>query len=215
MDYPVTTPYGPVEGYPLNPIPDKPGYGFHNGIDYGYPMGTPVVVNGIPIGISNNTGATTGPHLHVGKWVNGVVEDPGVGNGFSFKSAIVYDTGEDATDGIFVRITGDGALWDYLHLEKTLVIKGQVLKGSTNMVYPNKGDLINIYNDTGWPGHLPNLNDIAYWTSGTSNANWSKGADQVQKDLLYSVATYVSQHKVNTSPVNKQIVVDYINSHLG
>jgi hypothetical protein len=122
--YPVTTPYGQVAGYPLN-------NGFHNGIDYGYPMGTPVIVNGVEIGTSNNTGTTTGPHLHVGKFVNGVVQDPGVGNGFSFDSAIVYDTGEDSVNGIFVRITGDGALWNYLHLERVSVTKGQVLKGES------------------------------------------------------------------------------------
>ena len=120
MNYPVTTPFGQVAGYPLN-------NGFHNGIDYGYPMGTPVIVNGVTIGISNNTGATTGPHLHVGKFVNGVVQDPGVGNGFQFNSAVVYDTGEDATNGIFVRLTADGALWNYLHLQEVLVTKGQIL----------------------------------------------------------------------------------------
>lgn len=122
MNYPVTTPFGQVAGYPLN-------NGFHNGIDYGYPMGTPVVVNGVTIGLSNNTGSTTGPHLHVGKFVNGVVQNPGVGNGFVFNSAVIFDTGFDNTDGNYVRITGDGALWNYLHLEKVLVTKGQVLKG--------------------------------------------------------------------------------------
>lgn len=122
QDYPVTTPYGWVAGYPLN-------NGFHNGIDYGCPMATPVVVNGVTIGLSNNTGASTGPHLHVGKYVGGTVQDPGVGNGFQFNSAVVYDTGSDSTNGNFVRITGDGALWNYLHLQKILVTKGQVLKG--------------------------------------------------------------------------------------
>lgn len=121
QDYPVSTPYGYVPGYPLN-------NGFHSGIDYSCPDGTPVIVNGVSIGISNNTGASTGAHCHVGKYVNGVVQDPGVGNGFSFDSAIVYDTGEDDVNGIYVRITGDGALWNYLHLEKVLVTKGQVLK---------------------------------------------------------------------------------------
>lgn len=128
MNYPVTTPFGWVAGYPLNQDAAHPGQGFHNGIDYGYPMGTPVVVNGVTIGLSNNTGASTGPHLHVGKYVGGSVQDPGVGNGFSFNSAVVFDTGSDATNGKYVRITGDGALWNYLHLGTILVTKGQVLK---------------------------------------------------------------------------------------
>lgn len=135
QDYPITTPFGWVVGYPLNqtdPV-NHPGQGFHNGIDYGAPMGTPVIVNGVTIGLSNNTGATTGPHLHVGKYVNGVVQDPGVGNGFNFNSAVVYDIGEDDTDGIYVRITGDGALWNYLHLGSTMVTARQILKGETDM----------------------------------------------------------------------------------
>lgn len=130
-DYPVTTPYGQVADYPLN-------NGFHNGIDYGYPMNTPVVVNGVTIGFSNNTGASTGPHLHVGKYINGQVQDPGTGNGFHFSSAVVFDTGSDATNGNFVRITGDGALWNYLHLASTSVIKGQQLKGEDMPTVANK-----------------------------------------------------------------------------
>ena len=126
--YPVTTPFGQVPGYPLN-------NGFHNGIDYGCPTGTSVLVNGFKIATSNNTGATTGPHLHVGKYVNGVVQDPGVGNGFKFTSAVVYDTGYDPTNGNYVRVMGDGALWNYLHLQTILVTKGQILKGD-NMAPP-------------------------------------------------------------------------------
>jgi murein DD-endopeptidase MepM/ murein hydrolase activator NlpD len=50
-EYTITTPFGWVYGYPLNqtdPI-NHPGQGFHNGIDYGCPTGTPVVVNGVAI----------------------------------------------------------------------------------------------------------------------------------------------------------------------
>lgn len=126
QDYPITTPYGPVKDYPLN-------NGFHQGIDYGCPDGTAVIVNGVTIGLSNNTGASTGSHCHVGKFVDGMVQNPGVGNGFSFDSAVVFDTGFDNTDGNYVRITGDGAVWNYLHLEKVLVTKGQVLKGELTM----------------------------------------------------------------------------------
>lgn len=119
--YPITTPYGKVAGYPLN-------NGFHNGIDYGCPVGTPVVVNGVTIGLSGATGYVTGPHLHVGRWVNGQVTDPGVGGGFHFNSAVVTEVSHDATNGNFVRIQGDGASWVYLHLSKQLVSVGQELK---------------------------------------------------------------------------------------
>lgn len=63
-----------------------------------------------------------------------------------------------------------------------------------NKMYPNKGDLDNIYNDTGWPGHVPNDNDVAYWTLGTNNPEWVKGADAVWKALMYEVSAYVAKN---------------------
>lgn len=121
QDYPVTTPFGQVAGYPLN-------NGFHNGIDYGCPVGTPVVVNGVRIGLSGNTGYSTGPHLHVGRWLNGQATDPA--GGFSFNSAVVTECKEDATNGKYVRVQADGASWVYLHMsDNTLVSAGQELKG--------------------------------------------------------------------------------------
>lgn len=161
MNYPVTTPYGQVPGYPLND-------GFHNGIDYGYPKGTAVVVNGVIIGLSGYTGdvdppGPKGAHLHVGKYVNGVVQNPGVGNGFSFKSAVVYDTGTDPIDGNYVRITGDGALWNYLHLQDILVIKGEVLKGDSmtaSQIEPDETMIRLMYQ--GMVKTTPNANDVAF-----------------------------------------------------
>lgn len=185
VPYAVTTPYGKVAGYPLN-------NGFHNGIDYAYPMGTPVVVNGTEIGISNNTGATTGPHLHIGKFVNGIVQDPGVGNGLDFKSAVVYDTGEDATDGIYVRISGDGALWNYLHLEKTLVTKGQVLSGTNeggDMPITKEQEMVCAQLATGYnPGK-----DYSYPFVGTTDVSgmltfWYGQANKMTKETENALA---------------------------
>lgn len=68
----------------------------------------------------------------------------------------------------------------------------KVIEG--NKMYPNSGDLTNYYNATGYPGHKPNANDIAYWTTGTDNPNWSKGADHVWKDLTYKISEYVLKH---------------------
>lgn len=122
QQYPVTTPYGYVPGYPLH-------NGFHQGIDYGCPVGTPVIVNGVTIGISGNTGYTFGPHCHVGKWLGGVVQNP-LNGGFSFTSAVVTEINEDADDGKYVRVQGDGYSWVYLHLSDNSLVKvGQVLVG--------------------------------------------------------------------------------------
>lgn len=134
-DYPITTGYGQVPGYPLNG-------GFHNGVDRAMPNGTPVIVNGVTIGLSNNTGASTGPHLHMGRYVNGSPTNPG-GGGFTFNSAVVHSTGQDNMNGKFIRITGDGAIWNYLHLQSIAVAQGQVLKKEEPM--PNEGDVHNAY----------------------------------------------------------------------
>lgn len=81
-------------------------------------------------------------------------------------------------------------------------------------MYPNKGDLVNFHNATGWLGHAPNDNDVAYWCSGTNNPAWAEGADAVWKALLYDVTTYVLNHPPTAQPINKTAVVDYINNHL-
>ena len=123
QEYPVTTPYGQVPGYPLH-------NGFHQGVDYGCPVGTPVIVNGITIGLSGNTGYSSGAHCHVGKWVNGVVQNP-LNGGFNFSIAKVTEVNEDPQNGKYVRVQGDGASWVYCHLsDNGLVQVGKELKGA-------------------------------------------------------------------------------------
>lgn len=128
--FPVTELFGCQPGYPLNQNLCPAGQGFHKGIDYGCPVGTPIVVNGVMIGISGATGEVTGPHVHVGKWLGGTVKDPGVGNGWHFNSAVVSDIGEDAVNGKYVKVQADGFTWVYLHMSNNkLVTVGQVLQG--------------------------------------------------------------------------------------
>lgn len=121
-DYPVTLGYKATTapyGTALRP--------YHKGIDYGCPAGTPVVVNGVQIGLSGATGFVTGAHLHVGRFVNGADTNPA--GGFKFNNAVVSEIGYDINNGNFVRILADGASWVYCHLNSTNVTKGQVLKG--------------------------------------------------------------------------------------
>lgn len=127
--YAVTQPYGYDPTYPLNG-------GYHKGIDYGCPVGTPVVVNGVTIGLSGKTGAVTGPHLHVGRWVGGADTNP-VG-GFHFNNAVVTQVSSDAVNGNYVRVQADGASWVYLHLSKQLVTVGQVLQGADMATIPDQ-----------------------------------------------------------------------------
>lgn len=120
-DYPITEGYVFDPSYPLNG-------GVHKGIDYGCPIGTPVVVNGSVIGYSGVTGYVTGPHLHVGRWVGGLPTNPGNYGGFSLNGARVTGTGYDKENGNFVQIQDNtGAVWCYLHLNQITVSKGQPL----------------------------------------------------------------------------------------
>src|SRR5258708_7977686 len=194
--YPITELYGCQPGYPLNQNLCPPGQGFHRGIDYGCPSGTPIIVNGVEIGLSGATGAVTGPHLHVGRWIGGESTDPGVGNGFHFNSAVVAEVNEDPTNGKYVRVQGDDASWVYLHMsDNNKVSVGQVLQGD-EMSYPNNGDLVNIHNETGWPGHDINTDDVAYWCSGTNNPHWGN-ANDVWTALAIEVAKYTDTADFN------------------
>lgn len=162
QEYPVTTPYGDVPGYPLH-------NGFHQGIDYGCPVGTPVIVNGTIIGISGNTGYTFGPHLHLGKWLGGAVQNP-LNDGFQFNSAVVTQVGEDADDGKFVRVQGDGFSWVYLHLSNNSIVKvGQVLQGEIAMGVTIEG----IPASVSW-----GEDRIDVFAKGTDGGLWHKFFDQ-------------------------------------
>lgn len=140
-DFPITTRYGWIKGYPLHTSPYDPsipllqrkkypgkGYGFHTGVDRVMPVGTPVKVTNTVIGNSGVTGYTTGPHLHIGRYLGGV-SDPKDG-GFNFAlGAKVLDTGQDPINGRYVRIRSRfGIVYVYLHLSKISVKAGDKIK---------------------------------------------------------------------------------------
>lgn len=125
-DYPVTFPYGATDDYWYGP---KGKIGpYHRGDDREMPTGTPVVINGVQIGLSGATGTVSGPHIHIGKYINGADHNPR-GLGFTFKSAVVHsvDNLDDDANGKWVRLNADGAYWVYLHLSKVTCKPGQKL----------------------------------------------------------------------------------------
>lgn len=122
-DFPITELYGCQPGYPLNQNLCPPGQGFHNGVDYGCPVGTPIVVNNVQIGVSGATGAVTGPHVHVGRWLNGKSTQIGPGDGWNVAGAYVSQIGSDPVNGNFVRLQdADGSSWVYLHMSNNNVL---------------------------------------------------------------------------------------------
>lgn len=80
----------------------------------------------------------------------------------------------------------------------------KIIQAGGNDMFPNEGDLINIHNQTGWPGHELNDADKAYWTAGTGNPDWPSGADAVWKALMYEVSKYVMD---NPNVVTKEVSV--------
>lgn len=125
-DYPVSYIYGYSTAY---------GQYFHKGEDRTAPRGTPVTVNGVQIGTVGSTGLSTGPHLHIGKWLNGDMHPPR-GGGKSFKSAVITEIDRVGArdNGKFVRLTGDGYSWVYLHLDTippTLKVGQKLIQGGS------------------------------------------------------------------------------------
>lgn len=117
--YPVSYPYGATTP-PYSP--NNP----HRGEDRKCPKGTPVIVNGVQIGLTGSTGLTTGPHLHVQKNI-GSRNYPPNGQGFQFNNAKVIKAATDKWNGNHVVLEADGFQWYYLHLDKITCSVGQVL----------------------------------------------------------------------------------------
>lgn len=159
-DYPITTPFGYVSGYPLN-------NGYHKGEDRAMPVGTSVQVNGVQIGLSGNTGASTGPHLHIGHWRGATVIHPG-GGGFTVSGATVLQTGNDSSNGNFVRVQDqDGTTWVYLHLSRIDVKQGQQLikPKEEEMAKPSAAEVRSAFAQYHVPG--PTEDQVAYYTART------------------------------------------------
>lgn len=137
QDYPVTFPYGATDGvYYGKEAQGKPTYigPYHRGDDRAMPVGTPIVINGLKIGLSGATGAASGPHLHTGKFESGVDVNPKSG-GFDIpQPAHVQAIGQDDVNGRWVQIVDATAmLWAYLHLSAIYVVERQLIEKGQEM----------------------------------------------------------------------------------
>ena len=94
-----------------------PAHPYHRCDDWYMPDGTPIVVNGVQIGVSGHTGMVTGPHCHVGRFVGGVDTNP-QSRAWSVDNPRVTDIGYDTTDGNYVGLIDSGGVrWIYLHMQ--------------------------------------------------------------------------------------------------
>lgn len=124
--YPVSYPYGAITA------PYSPAHP-HRGDDRAAPLGTPIIIRGVTIGLVGSTGMSTGPHCHIQKRINNQIVNP-QGGGLNI-IGVVEQAGENSEAGKYVRIreTSTGNLWSYFHLSKILVKVGDKIQQGATM----------------------------------------------------------------------------------
>lgn len=114
----------------------------------------------------------------------------------------VYDGHGVYTDG-HIAIVCDGGVFEqnadpdgssaHIFNRANTYLLGYLRKEDEMKYYPNQGDLVNIHNqNNGWPGHMPNANDVAFWCNGTDNPAWGN-VNNVWTALVKDVGSYVSK----------------------
>lgn len=186
-DYPVQYPYGYSKAYG----------GWHTGEDRPCPWGTPLVINGVEVAKTGNSGYVlpaptpsrpkAGAHLHVGKYAGGVSHNPN-GQGFTFREARVTEIGRDGRNGLFVRVQADGYSWVYLHLSSTSCKVGQALKVKTPINIPilrkfytvQRGDTVDAISRKFGLDRRNNYQGFRQLNPGVKNINWIYAGQKVR-----------------------------------
>jgi hypothetical protein len=154
---------------------------YHRGDDWFMPEGTPIVVNGVQIGISGQTGFVTGPHCHIGRFVGGSDTNPN-SQGWQLDNPHVTDIGYDDVNGNYVGLLdAQGVRWVYLHMkEKSGSVKvGDYLNQLTKYEVENMAELLN-------DGDVTNMyyNLLGHDADEQTKKNWA-GHDF--KELFYAI----------------------------
>lgn len=138
--YPISFPYGATTD------PYSPAHP-HRGDDRACPVGTPVIINGVTIGLTGATGKVTGPHLHIQEWHNNYLDIRKPQNAFKGGVVTNIDPTQSQGDGSFGKFisvkTADGWTDSYCHLSRIDVKVGDKLEGEEMF---NEGDRVNLNN---------------------------------------------------------------------
>lgn len=189
---PITLRFGPQPGYPLHngvhigndwaPVPDNKVYMTEDAIVTCVPNNGS---DGNAIYYYKNNYKVAFCHLSNFLVPNGQLVKAGTPIGVIGYSGYVIPAGPLGAH-LHMAIFQDGNYIDPLSM-----IDGG--KGAEDMQYPNEGDLINIHNETGWPGHPINDNDKSYWCTGTGNPKWGN-----VNDVWVALAIEVGHHTATT-----------------
>jgi hypothetical protein len=235
-DYPVTFPFGATDGVYYAPSkaqsrdPSKWIRPFHIGDDRPCPQNTPIYVNGSLIGYTGKTGAASGFHLHIGKWVGGNPVNPNRG-GFALPAPVkVHSLGYNASNGNFVRLQdGAGTLWIYCHLNSIKVATNQIItppaptntsQGANEMI-TSRDDAIRVYQMLR-PNGGPSEGEINDTVGRRSYSQFARDASREiearnaslrsQSDHMGALQATVEQ--LNQALVNKQAQVENLSNEI-
>lgn len=207
-DYEVTFPYGATSAPYSSAHP-------HRGDDHPCPAGTPLVINGVTLGLTGATGKVIGAHLHIQEWQGDYATTRKPQNAFQPGTVTNIDpngTQGDGSFGKFITIQiADGWNDTYCHLSRINVTVGQVIGGDMTKKLTSTDQVRQLYLSFGIEiaGDNPILQK---WVNdGGTDYDLMLGlAAQVQNTLKVQGEALAS-----AGQVNKQSVLNYLNSHLG
>lgn len=193
---------------------------FHHGEDRAMPEGVPVVVAGVTMALSGNTGATSGPHLHTDKRPIG----SSVANRYAFvnpadwvslKRAKVVHAGYAGTAGHMVSLQSNGYEYRFLHLSKINVKVGQTI--ALNKEYKLDDKLINIINQLA-TGKDASAARRAYWRGKdpyTFASKMLKNSQTVSfRNRAFGYDALKARYLAVKDGVTKNSVIEYIKNKL-
>lgn len=124
QDYPVT--FGYLAKTTLNGQPYT-----HRGTDRKCPTGTPIVISGTTIGLTGNTGLTTGPHLHLQAGTDLACQNTVNPEPYAFKvgKVVALRTVDEKAWGKYITIQVGAKYITYAHLSQVNVTVGQIIQG--------------------------------------------------------------------------------------